>query len=177
MKFVLATILVFSSINLFAKTKAAHKHHKAHVHGAATLNLAFDGVSGRIEFKAAADGVVGFEHEANSEKDKVKLAEVISKFESRLSQMVIFDQLLECVISIDKTSLVLESKAEKKAHAQHADFVSHANVVCKKSPLGTKITFDFTAFKALKDIDATILIGDLQKSVEIKNKPLMLELK
>ena len=69
-------VLFFGSI-VFANGKKEHRQHEAHVHGGATLSIAFDQLKGRVEFKAASEGVLGFEHQAKSEKDKKKLNDII----------------------------------------------------------------------------------------------------
>ncbi len=176
-------VMVFGALTLQAKEKSgSHHDHSAHVHGAATVNIAFDGLVGKIEFNAAANGVVGFEHEAKSKKDKARLKEAEEKFVSGRNKIFNFDPTLECTIKEVTVGLELEKetpeeKEKSKVHSEHADFKAIYDVTCKKSPLNTKLTLDFTAFKLLKDIDATILIGDLQKAIEIKKKPVSIELK
>ena len=60
---------------LIAKVHA----EEAHIHGLATLTLALEGNSLEIEFESPAANLVGFEHQAESAKEKqaVKAAEVI----------------------------------------------------------------------------------------------------
>jgi len=176
-------VLLFS-VGVWAKG-GEHRHHEGHVHGSAQLNLAFDDLQGKLEFKGAAEGVVGFEHEAKSEKDKKTLAEVVQKFENSLAQMVVFDSSLGCEFTKEKLGLQTEEKESKKAgtkkhrhhHAEHADFVAEFNIQCKSPVKGSTVKFDFTIFPRLKDIDVTFLMGDLQKSLEVKSKPVSLELK
>lgn len=176
-------IFAFTALILQAKENEAHHHdHGSHVHGAATVNIAFDGLIGRIEFKAAANGVVGFEHEAISKKDKATLVEVDDKFIAGRKEIFKFDPSLECAIEKVTIGLSVENKSttnkgKTKVSPEHGDYTANYNVICKKSPLGSKLILDFTQFKSLKDIDATLLIGDLQKSIEIKNKPVTVELK
>lgn len=166
------SLLIFAIIIIgqtLTASEKSHKHHKSHVHGTANLSIAFDGTKGRIEFKAAAEGILGFEHEAKTEKDKAKLAETISKFETQLNLFVKFEDSLGCVYTLTKNNLEIDKK--------HADFVVLADVLCQKSPLNTNVVFDFSAFKALSKTELTFLIGDLQKSAVIKKKPLTVHLK
>ena len=51
---------------------AEKRHHEAHVHGVAEINIAVDGSKADVEFRAPAESVMGFEHEAKSESDKKK---------------------------------------------------------------------------------------------------------
>jgi hypothetical protein len=149
--------------------KHEHRHHEAHVHGGGTLSIAFDNFKGRIELKAASAGIVGFEHVAKSEKDKKALVEVTEKITKEISSMVKFDAKLECSIAKDKV--------EMNHDGDHSDFIANFNVECKKSLLDSKLTLDFTSFKKIKDLDTTILVGDLQKTVELKQKPVTIDLK
>jgi hypothetical protein len=176
--------LVFVSLTAAAGKKKEHRHHEAHVHGSATLSIAFDQLKGKIEFKAASEGIVGFEHEAKSDKDKKKLAEVVSTFENSISKMIKFEESLGCVFNKEKIEMRAEandhdekSKDHDEHKGEHSDFVANFSVDCKKDVKGSKVTFDFTSFKGLKDLDVTLLIGDLQKSAEVKRKPVTIELK
>lgn len=182
-KFIIVSILITQTV-AYAEKKKEHRHHEAHVHGAATLNIAFDQVQGKIEFKAASEGILGFEHKVKSEKDKKTLNETLVKFESEISKMIKFDDSLGCIItknniemSADNETPKAKTKANKEHQGEHSDFVANYSVVCKKAPKGTALTFDFTQFKGLNDLDVTLLIDELQKSVEIKRKPVTVELK
>ncbi len=184
MKKVLTIVVLLASASAFAGKKKEHRHHEAHVHGGATLSVAFEQLKGKIEFKAASEGVLGFEHEAKSEKDKKKLNETIQKFETSMASMIKFDESLGCVFTKDKVEMVPEKedhegkdKDHDKHKGEHSDFIANFSVECKKEIKGTSVTFDFTAIKGIKDLDVTLLIGDLQKSVEIKKKPVTVELK
>lgn len=159
------------------KTKPAKKevrHHEAHVHGQATLNIAFDGLEGRVDFKAAAAGIVGFEHTAKNAKDKAKLAKEVNHFEAHMDQMLQWPADRGCVFSKEKIALEKEAEDhdDHDHHSgEHSDFVASFKVQCKKSISGGAVKIDFTSYPGLKDIDVTILNGNEQKSVEIKQKP------
>ncbi len=161
-----------------------HREQEAHVHGGATLNIAFDQLKGKIEFKGAADGVVGFEHAAKSDQDKKTVADAIFKFEKNISTMVVFDPSLGCVVSQERIAVQSEDHADHseekilKSHkGEHSDFIANFNVECSKSVLGSKITFNFTSFQHINDLDVTILVDAVQKTVEVKKKPVTLEIK
>lgn len=163
-------ILALLLVTNFAFAKKEHRHHEAHVHGSAQLHIAFDNLVGKLEFKAASEGVVGFEHKAKSDKDKKTLEEVISKFESSISQMVAFEPKAECAFMKEKVEMVTES-------GNHSDFIASYQVTCKQNLFGSNLTVDFTKFKKIKDLDVVIMVNDLQKSVEVKKKPVTIELK
>ena len=177
-------------INLGLQKSKAHEHreHGAHVHGGATLAVAFDGFNGKIEFKAAADGVLGFETEPQSEAQKKVYHDVVEKFERDIGKMIVFDRRLGCMISKDKIERVADipepaaaptkgKKAKAAPTAQHSDFIANFNVICGLAIDGSVIKFDFSGFSHLKDIDVTVLSGNIQKSAELKGKPLSLEIR
>ena len=148
-----------------------HREHGAHSHGAADLGIAFEGASGKIEFKTPADGIVGFEHKAVKSADKKKFEAALKNFESKFSEMISFDASLKCVFTKEKLEAAYDSDS-------HSDIVGQFKVVCAKSPAGSTITFQFQKFyPKLKDVDAQIIADNLQKSVEIKTKGQKLELK
>ncbi len=166
-----------------ANSKKEHRHHGAHVHGTATLNIAFDQLKGRVEFKSASEAVIGFEHAAKSEKDKKKINDTIAKFATGIGSMIQFEEALGCIFSKGKIEVVTEedhddsSKGHVERQGEHSDFVANFTIECKKEVKGTKVVFDFSQFKDLKDLDITLLVGDLQKSIEVKRKPVSVELK
>jgi hypothetical protein len=168
--------------------KHEHREHEAHVHGGATLNIAFDQLNGKIEFKGAADGIVGFEHAAKSDKDKKTVADSILKFETGIASMVVFDPSLNCVITKELIEIQKEEAAAEKTKAdsqqkskkhkgEHSDFVANFKVACAKSIVGSKVTIDFKLFKQIKDLDVTILADTVQKTAEVKRKPVTVEIK
>jgi hypothetical protein len=155
---------------LFALNAQAHREHKAHAHGQAQLTMAFDQIQGSAEFETPAEAIVGFEHEAKSAKDLQRKQEAFLKFEKDFPQMLKLDPALKCQFHTDS----IEMKTEGGGHA---DFVASFKIQCEKSPLGTALTLDFSSYKGLKMVKATILAGTIQKSVDVKSKPVRVELK
>lgn len=177
-------------ITIVSWAKKEHRHHDSHVHGAAEVQIAFDGLNGKVEFRAASEGVLGFEYDPKSEKEKAKLSEVQKTFETEFSKMVQFDAVSECTWTFEKAARAQEESEKKheevknkkdlksdKHKGEHSDFVATANVLCKKSIVGSVLNLNFMTFKKLKDIDVTILVDQIQKSVEVKGKPVKIELK
>jgi hypothetical protein len=153
-----------------------HREHGAHVHGGGTLAIAFDDAKGKVEFKGAAEGILGFEHQPRSDKDKKTVADEAAHFEKDISKLVQFDPSLNCQFQKDLIGQVPEEGEE--GSGEHSDWAANFSVTCNRSPLGTKITIDFTSFKRIKDLDITALIGSAQKSAEYKGrKPVVIELK
>lgn len=147
-----------------------HRHHGAHVHGAGSLAIAFDKNVGTLEFKTPATGVLGFEYKKLKETDKAKLKSVTAEIEKKISQMVSFPDSLQCRFDKKGIDYILEKEG-------HAEFSVTYHIICQKSPLGSLIKFDFSAYPDVKDIDVTILLDSLQKSLELKDGKGQIELK
>ena len=176
MKIGIAILLVFCNSVCVAWAKKEHRHHGAHFHGAGKLQIAFDGNNGQLEFEAAGAGVLGFEHIAKSKKDQSRLAEAISLFESDISKWVKFDSALACKFNKIEIGQKTEKASHAKGEAEHSDFAAKFSINCAKPITGTRVRFDFGSFKKLKDLAITVLVGDNQKSVLFKGKPVDLDL-
>ncbi len=181
MRFPVGFLLMCTLLNpLFSQAQKKHRHAHAHSHGAGQLNLAFDGVQGKVELKAASEGILGFEHSPKTETETNTLNEKIQFFETNIGKMIQMEPSLACSFKKDKIEMVLhgdDSAKGKKKKGQHSDFVVHFTVNCQASPQGSKITFDFSSLKGLKEIDSTVLIDDFQKSFELKKSPYSIEVK
>ncbi len=165
------SVLLFVSLFAGAQDKK-HREHRAHSHGHAELSIAIDSLVGQLEFKSPAESIVGFEHKAKSDKDVQRLTTAKVDFETNISKYVQFDSSLGC--KFEKKSIEMVSDASDD---HHADFVARFDVTCAKPLQGTTILFDFTSVKKLKNIDATILAGELQLKAEIRKKKTTLEIK
>ncbi|HRJ52537.1 MAG TPA: DUF2796 domain-containing protein [Candidatus Thiothrix moscowensis] len=96
-----------------------HEEHGAHEHGAATLSLAA-GVDGlEIALESPAANIVGFEHAANSDEDKKKLAEAKAKLEAGADLFSINPEA-ECTFKSAEVVSALLGNAEKAAE-EHSD--------------------------------------------------------
>lgn len=175
---------IFFIISFFSILSFAHEHreHGAHEHGAGKLAIAFDdaqpgspAVKGKVEFKGAAEGILGFEHQPRNDKDKKIVADATAHFENDIGKLVQMDQSLDCKFTKELIGQVPEEGEE--GSGEHSDWAANFNVTCAKSPVGTKMTVDFSSFKRLHDLDITVLAGNVQKSAEFKKKPVAIELK
>jgi Protein of unknown function (DUF2796) len=175
MRILFVLVLCLITSNSFAKgskKKTEHRGHKAHVHGAGQLSIAFDGLKGRIELKLAAANILGFEHFAETDVDKAILENATNTFKEHFSKMVQFDATLGCVMIPDKVGQKMEKKKSK-----HSDFEASYNIECQKSVLNSNLKFNFGQYDQLKDIDVTILVDKLQKNLEISDKESSVTLK
>ena len=156
-----------------------HREHEAHSHGSANLAIAFEKNAGKIEFKAAAFGVLGFEAMANNEIQKKILQGAQTEFEKKISSWISLAPELKCQFKKIKIDQVAEkaTNAREERGNSHSDFVASFDIQCSKSPKGTVLGLNFTELKGLHDIDVTILVDDVQKSVELKGKIEKVDLK
>ena len=165
---------IFFSVCLLSFVASTHEHreHAAHNHGSGNLSIAFDDNKGKIDFKIPSESIFGFEHSAQSEKDKKTMAAGLFQLENKISEMIVFDATLKCQFSKNKIEVVPEDK-----HSNHSDTVASFLVVCAKSPVGTKIVFNFQKFfPRIKDLDVQVLAGVIQKSSEAKQNGTVIEL-
>lgn len=184
MKFIMIIPSILLAVSALAKKESHHQHrhqHEAHVHGAAILNIAFDQQIGKLEFKSPAESIVGFEHEAKTPAEIQIKKTAIESFEKNISNYVQFESQLGCTFLKEKIDFEIDSVSKnqnsKNIKGQHSDFIAAFSVKCQNNLTGSKITFNFTEFKKLKEIDATIIVDELQKSIEIKVSELSFELK
>lgn len=173
------------TILLILSTPPAKAHSgKAHVHGAGELAIAFEKNQGRIEFRSAAEAILGFEHEARTPEEKKVLAEVRQRFEKEIATMVKLDPAIQCRFETSRidagTKVEAEPKEKPAKHGHkgggHADFVAEFALSCQKSPRGGSLTVDFSKLKRLKKVAITVLVDDLQKSARYQGQPVKVDL-
>jgi hypothetical protein len=161
---------------------AEKRRHEAHVHGTAEINIAVDGSKAEVEFRAPAEGVMGFEHEAKSENDKKRRDAALRTVQTKMSQMVVFDAKLGCKFS-DVNTALLEEKGEsgktqpgKDAHvhkdqkktAEHREVRATVSVACDKPLAGSQTRFGVhKTFPAIHEIKVQVL-GAKQSGATIK---------
>jgi hypothetical protein len=157
---------------------AEKRQHGAHAHGVAEINIAVDGGKADVEFRAPAENVMGFEHEAKSEIDKKKRDAALRTVRTKMQQMVVFDLKLGCKLSEVKTVVVEEpgepgeTQPGKNAHAQkdqkktaeHREVRATYSVACDKPLPGSRATFGvYKVFPALHEIKVQV-VGDAKQS-------------
>jgi hypothetical protein len=157
---------------------AEKRRHEAHVHGVAEINIAVEGSKAEIEFRAPAESIMGFEHEAKSNSDKKKRDAALKTVQTKMNQMVIFDPKLSCKYSEVKTAIVEEQDEPGKTHAgkdgqahedekktaEHREVRATVSVSCDKRLAGSRVKFGVSKlFPALHETKVQVL-GDAQQS-------------
>jgi Protein of unknown function (DUF2796) len=169
------SLLIFS----FDLGAAEKRHHDAHVHGVAEINIAVDGAKATVEFRAPAESLMGFEHEAKSESDKKKRDAALEQLRMKRDQMVLFDPKLGCKSSEMKT-LVVEEKTtraeeqpgkdkDQKKSAEHREVHGAFSVACDKPLAGSRVKFGvYKAFRDIQEIKVQVLSDSGQSGATIK---------
>lgn len=181
-KFFIVIVVLFNLPFVSAGEKKKHRQHGAHTHGSATVDIAFDQLQGTVELKSAAQAILGFEHEARTEKDKKALSDAVVKFENEIGAMIQFDPKLGCIFKKDEIAMVAskhssQSKNSHKHHAEHWDFIANFKVECQKSVMNSRLSLDFSKAGSLNEVAVTVLVADIQKAIQVKKTPVTIDLK
>ena len=78
-KFLLPVLLTMVLVPGLMVQAQEHRHHEAHEHGVAHLNVAIEGNRLYIEFSSPAANIVGFEHRPRTEDQKGAIQAAIQK--------------------------------------------------------------------------------------------------
>lgn len=152
----IALILILCSPLVFPQGKT----QKAHVHGAAQISIAMDGLKGEVEFEAPADGVIGFESEAKTPAQKKLVQDAITTLKSRGGELVIFPATSGCKLTPKEVDVHREGP-------QHAEVHAHYDLICSK-PLTGEIKFGVTRlFPKTREVSVTFVSDQSQKSAKI----------
>jgi hypothetical protein len=167
-------------VSLSVAIAAEKRHHQAHVHGVGEINIAVEGVKATVEFRAPAESVMGFEHEAKSESDKKKRDAALEQLRAKGSQMLVFDPKLGCKSSDMKTAIV-ETKESTKAQAgkethkdqkksgEHREVQGTFTVTCDKPLAGSRVTFGVSkVFRDIQEIKVQVVGDSGQSGATIK---------
>ncbi|MFA0086927.1 DUF2796 domain-containing protein, partial [Vibrio sp. 10N.261.51.F12] len=112
----LATMIVSST----AMANDEFRQHDAHVHGQVAMNIAQDGQDLLFEITAPGADVVGFEHTANTEAEKKKIANA----EMLLAKA---DNIFTLPSSLGCTIVDTHIEHGLSAHDEHSDHDNHGH--------------------------------------------------
>jgi hypothetical protein len=160
---------------------AEKRHHDAHVHGVAEINIAVEGTKATVEFRVPAESVMGFEHEAKSESDRKKRDAALEQLRTKAGQMVVFDPKLGCKASNMKTAIVeakgdsAKAQASKDAHkdqkksGEHREVHGTFSVACDKPLAGSRVKFAVhKLFRDIQEIKVQVVGDSGQSGATIK---------
>lgn len=153
----------------------AHGTLGAHEHGVAKLNAALDGNTLELELDSPAMNLVGFEHAANSDADKAKVAAVRQQLEQPLTLFALAAaagckedaQALESPLFGDAAKADDDGDEHEHGH-QHSDIGAHYQLNCAAPEKLTQIDLAplFKAFPATQKINVQLIGPNGQKGVE-----------
>lgn len=132
---------------------------KAHVHGAAQINIAMEGSKGELEFESPADGILGFEHAPKTAAQKKTTSDVLEKFKTQAGTLFVFPAAAGCTLTPKEVEIHREGP-------QHAEVHAHYAVACKSAPTGALQLGVFKAYPRLANIAVTVLSGSQQSSAQ-----------
>jgi len=169
-----ALVVLALGVLLPAQTRS----RKAHEHGSAKVNIAFETTKGApkgvIEFESPADSVVGFEYEAKTAADKAKVTAALNTLKARFGEMVIFPAAAACKVTAKSAKVAADdhhdSKQKGGKQEQHSEVQAAFDVACAKPLAGLEIRFGFTkVFPKIHDVDVALLAGEQQASADVEN--------
>lgn len=145
-----------------AGTPAKKHHHKAHLHGVATVNIAIEERTATVEFESPAEGVIGFERMAKSDADRKKQAMALDTLRDKIDRMVIFDPALGCRFSPTKVDVVRQDQEHAEVHGLFA-------VSCDAVLAASKLRFGVTKiFPSIRTVNVQVVGATQQVGATIK---------
>ena len=144
-KFAFATLAVLAF--------SASGQERAHVHGQGKLLISQQGKAWNLQFILPAKDVLGFEHEAETDEEKARLQQMVKKFSSNDSVVVLN---AKCSVIATNHSLIEEHDEHQDALAEeheHHDIEVEYQFDCQ-SPV-TQIAIKlFNTLDSLSQIEA-----------------------
>ncbi|XBT44451.1 DUF2796 domain-containing protein [Pseudomonas viridiflava] len=155
----------------------AHGTLGAHEHGVAKLNAVLDGNTLELELDSPAMNLVGFEHAANSDADKAKVAAVRQQLEQPLKLFGLpaaagckeDQQELESPLFGDAPKTDDDGDEHEHEHGHpHSDIGAHYQLTCANPDKLVQVDLAplFKAFPATQKINVQLIGPNGQKGVE-----------
>jgi hypothetical protein len=154
-------LLLTAAVWLPAQPKQEKRSAGAHEHGAGKLDIAMEGLTGKVVWEIPMESLTGFEHEARSAADKKKVAEAKTTIRAKLSQMILLPPAAACAIAV--------TGVEVEQHGNHSEMHTQGTIVCKK-PLTGDVTFAFGKFfSGIHVIKVQFVSDTVQTGAEIEH--------
>ena len=179
--------LPFALLPLAAAQASDHEHEhdhaehgslEAHEHGAARLNVVLDGQALELELESPAMNLVGFEHAAESDADKAKVAAARSQLQDPQAlfglgagDCSLSETELESPLFEDEEHEHEEHHAHDKdsEHSEHSEIHAHYQLDCKKPGELKQLNLGelFKRFPATEKIQVQLIGPNGQQGVEL----------
>lgn len=181
--------IVFFSINIHANEENhEHRHHEAHVHGEAELNLLIDGMTIAIELKSPALNLLGFEHEPKTNEEKETVKQVNKKLSNYKNLISIND--LNCQVAETEIVSPYETEHDEEHHGDkhhdedhhsdddHGDYYLSYSLKCENTGKLKTIEIKlFDTFDGFETIEATWINQTDLGSAELSSEQKIIKLK
>ncbi len=117
MKQTISVIALLAAMPAFAEET---RHLDAHEHGVGTLNIAMEGATVSMEFRAPGADIVGFEYAATSADDLAKIDAALAQLRAPLDLFVV-PAAADCSVTEAHAELVSEESHDDHADEAHDD--------------------------------------------------------
>ena len=183
------TFVIISSGSVQAEEK---RHHGAHEHGVANLNIAVEGNNVYIEFSSPSANIVGFEHHPRTHDQKDAVKDAVKKLKQGDALFILSagskSRLVKSSVDtdIDKDAdhhsesehahgeeghHGQEEHHEADEHERHSEFKAEYHFVCKKPDRLSQIDVKlFRVFPGIEHIEVQLITETKQTAVELTAK-------
>jgi hypothetical protein len=173
------------------------RHHGAHVHGVASLNVAVEGNNVYMEFSSPAANIVGFEHQPRTQAQKDAVADAVGKLQAGETLFIFTagaeSQLVNANVHTDiykgedhhsgsehahaeeghasQEEHHDEAHGEADEHERHSDVKAQYHFVCQKPDKLSQIDVQlFRDFPGIEHIEVQLLTETKQTAVALTAK-------
>jgi hypothetical protein len=191
------TVVIVLGFRLPQVQASEQRHHEAHVHGVAHLNVALEGNNLYIELSSPAANIVGFEHHPRTEEQKAAVKTAIETLEAGEKLFALSTdtggRLVKANVQTDvengsdhepgqshahdhaKSSQEAEVEEhqhgedhEADDHERHSEFKAEYHFVCKTPQKLTLIEVNlFRVFPGIEYIEVQLLTDTKQSALEL----------
>lgn len=173
----LIAVLLVAGVSMSAMAHASgNRHAKAHTHGKGKLNIAVEGNKVSLALEAPGADIVGFEHEAKTDKQKAAIESAKAKLSDALA---LFKPSASagCSLSQVKVEVKAEDAIHKPESEKHSEFHAEILLDCKAPANITTIAFDyFKTFPKADELDVTVISPKGQNTYSVSRKKPTLQL-
>jgi hypothetical protein len=189
--------IVFFGLNALKVMAEEQRHHKAHVHGVAHINVALEDNELYIELTSPAANIVGFEHQPKSEEQKIAVNKAIETLKAGEMLFVMPPRVGASLVKSDvDTGIKIDTEHESEdthkhesgehhdekeehhkehhkedEHEQHSEFKAVYRFACKNPDKLTYIdVMLFRIFESIEHIEVQILTRTKQTALELSAK-------
>ena len=191
------TVLIVLGGHQIGSRAEEYRHHEAHEHGVAHMNVALEGNELFIEFISPAANIVGFEHHPRTPEQKDAVNDAVNKLRTGDRLFILSagseGQLVKSNVETDinkdseQHSDSEHAHAEKGQHGQkehhdkehgesdehksHSEFKAKYHFTCKAPDKLSRIDVKlFKYFPGIEHIEVQLLTGTKQSAIDLTEK-------